>query len=30
LECSLIPLQYTSELLGLDGREQVILIAERP
>lgn len=30
LECSLIPLHYTSELLGLDGREQVILIAERP
>lgn len=30
LECSVIPLHYTSELLGLDGREQVILIAERP
>lgn len=30
LECSLIPLHYTSDLLGLDGREQVILIAERP
>lgn len=30
LECSLIPLHYASDLLGLDGREQVILIAERP
>jgi SAM-dependent methyltransferase len=30
LECSLIPLHYNSDMLGLDGREQVILIAEKP